>query len=76
MKGSGSRLAGAKRAQILRWLSSEPYIKHHEETKKDALPGTGQWLLSDMVFHTWKNGSESSLLWLHGMIGSGKSKLV
>jgi hypothetical protein len=41
-----------------------------------VLPGTGQWLLSDIAFETWKNESVSSLLWLHGMIGSGKSKLV
>jgi hypothetical protein len=76
MKGSGSRLAVEKRTRILGWLSSEPYIQHHEQMKEDVLPGTGQWLLSDMVFRTWRNGSDSSLLWLHGMIGSGKSKLV
>ncbi|MCJ1248784.1 hypothetical protein MMC30_006003 [Trapelia coarctata] len=54
----------------------EPYLQHHEQTKKDVLPGTGEWLLSDPVFMTWKKDSVCSLLWLHGILGSGKSKLV
>jgi hypothetical protein len=76
IRGSRSRLVVSKRTEILSRLSPEPYIQHHEQTKMDVLPGTGQWLLSDLVFDTWKNESVSSLLWLHGMIGSGKSKLV
>jgi hypothetical protein len=66
----------SKRIRILQWLSSEPYIKHHEETKKDVLTGTGGWLIVDSVFQSWKKESVSSILWLHGMPGSGKSKLV
>jgi hypothetical protein len=66
----------SKRVEILRWLSPEPYIQHHEQTKKDVLLGSGAWLLSDPVFDTWKNESVSSILWLHGIPGSGKSKLV
>jgi adenylylsulfate kinase-like enzyme len=42
----------------------------------DVLPGTGQWLLSDPVFDKWKKESVSSILWLHGIPGSGKSKLA
>ena len=66
----------SKRTVILRWMSSEPYLQHHEQTKKEVLSGTGQWLLSDLVFQRWKKESVSSLLWLHGIPGSGKSKLV
>jgi len=40
------------------------------------LTGTGQWLLSDPIFKKWKDDSASSILWLHGIPGSGKSKLV
>jgi hypothetical protein len=57
-------------------MSREPYIQHHEQTKQGVLSGTGQWLLSDPVFEKWKNESASSILWLHGIPGSGKSKLV
>ena len=66
----------SKRNEILRWMSAEPYIEHHEQTKRDILAGTGQWLLLDPVFIKWKKESASSILWIHGIPGSGKSKLV
>ncbi|RYP43646.1 hypothetical protein DL768_009821 [Monosporascus sp. mg162] len=66
----------SKRIKILRWLSDEPYRKHHQLTKDGFLEGTGQWLLLDPVYARWKEESASSILWLHGIPGSGKSKLV
>ncbi|KIM92814.1 hypothetical protein OIDMADRAFT_107066 [Oidiodendron maius Zn] len=66
----------SKRTEILRWISSEPYLQHHEQTKMDLLLGTGQWLLTDPIFATWRKESVSSMLWLHGIPGSGKSKLT
>ncbi|KAH7086732.1 hypothetical protein FB567DRAFT_592603 [Paraphoma chrysanthemicola] len=68
-------LEGA-RAKILRWLSCEPYEDHHIVSKREVLKGTGEWLLNDSTFKQWKNGSASSILWLNGIAGSGKSKLV
>jgi N-terminal domain of NWD NACHT-NTPase len=64
------------RLKILLWLSSQPYLQHHEESKKDVLAGTGRWLLAEPVFAKWRNGSGSSILWLHGVPGSGKTKLT
>ena len=69
-------VSASERTKILQWISVEPYIKHHEQTKKDILDGTGQWLLLDPVFNKWKKESASSILWIHGIPGSGKSKLV
>jgi hypothetical protein len=66
----------SKRTDILLWISPEPYNQHHAKEKKEVLSGTGQWLLSDPIFNQWKKESVSSLLWLHGIPGSGKSKLV
>jgi len=60
----------------MQWLSEEPFLGHHNLMKEDVLEGTGQWLLSDPVFKRWKDESASSILWLHGIPGSGKSKLV
>ena len=71
-----SLFQASKRTEILRWISREPYIEHHEQTRKDVLSGTGNWLLSDATFEKWKKDSVSSILWLHGILGSGKSKLV
>ncbi|KAF5257091.1 hypothetical protein FOXYS1_12402 [Fusarium oxysporum] len=65
-----------KRREILQWLSKEPYRKHHQLVREGIVEGTGQWLLSDPVYLQWKEESASSILWLHGIPGSGKSKLV
>ena len=64
------------RTQILRWLSPIPYMQHHIQAKSDVLPGTGQWLLHDPRLLDWQNSRSSSVLWLHGIPGSGKTKLV
>jgi hypothetical protein len=66
----------SERTNILRWLSPEPYKEYHNQARRDVLAGTGKWLLSDSVFKKWKDESASSILWLHGIQGSGKSKLV
>ncbi|KAJ0126878.1 hypothetical protein HZ326_30018 [Fusarium oxysporum f. sp. albedinis] len=70
------QLDKTKRREILQWLSKEPYRKHHQLVREDVVEGTGQWLLSDPVYLQWKEESASSILWLHGIPGSGKSKLV
>uniref|UniRef100_A0A0W0FZH6 Nephrocystin 3-like N-terminal domain-containing protein n=1 Tax=Moniliophthora roreri TaxID=221103 RepID=A0A0W0FZH6_MONRR len=63
-------------AKILDWISSLPYQEYHNHHKRDVLQGTGSWLLEDQVYKDWKNSNNSSLLWLHGIPGAGKSKLV
>ena len=65
-----------ERTKILLWISPEPYIAHHNQTVKDVLHGTGQWLMEDPLFRRWRRDSVSSIFWLHGISGSGKSKLV
>ncbi|KAK2770373.1 ankyrin repeat protein [Colletotrichum kahawae] len=42
----------------------------------EVLEGTGKWLLEDEIFQSWKDAEASSILWLHGIPGSGKSKLT
>jgi hypothetical protein len=74
----GERLTDtdSQRGEILQWLSREPCIEHHQQTQNGVLPGSGQWLLFDPQFKRWKDESASAILWLHGIQGSGKSKLV
>ena len=67
---------GSERIEILLWLSSQPYIEHHQQIKRQALSGSGQWLLQDPLYSQWYEQSVSSLLWLRGKPGSGKSTLV
>ncbi|KAI8650762.1 NACHT domain-containing protein [Fusarium keratoplasticum] len=70
------QLHATRRTEILSWISKEPYRQHHMQTRSEVLEGTGKWLLHDPTFLQWKNESASSILWLHGIPGSGKSKLA
>ncbi|ESK85849.1 hypothetical protein Moror_2373 [Moniliophthora roreri MCA 2997] len=70
------RLSDTKRSKILNWISPLLYEGHRNYQKRDVLRGTGQWLLQDRIYTAWKSDSASSLLWLHGIPGAGKSKLV
>ena len=76
LNGIEDHLDKLKRYEILQWVSAQPYLEHHEQISKNALPGTGKWLLEDSTYADWHRGSTSSLLWLHGKVGAGKSTLV
>ncbi|KAH6698408.1 hypothetical protein BKA61DRAFT_682441 [Leptodontidium sp. MPI-SDFR-AT-0119] len=79
LQGIQDNLTDTKRRTILDWMSDTtklPYLKHHKENKRQILKGTGEWLLNDEMYKKWKDDSASSLLWLHGIPGSGKSKLT
>ena len=65
-----------ERLDIIQWLSPLPYKTHHEQTRKDILSGTGTWFLQEQQLLEWQVSSSSSIMWLHGAPGSGKSKLV
>jgi len=66
----------SKRLEILNWISAQPYANYHRQACTNVLYGTGDWLLQDSNYEIWQRESASSLLWLHGMPGSGESKLV
>ncbi|EEB95754.1 hypothetical protein MPER_05225, partial [Moniliophthora perniciosa FA553] len=70
------QLEDSERTRILDWISPLPYQGYHNHHKREVLQGTGQWLLQSQIYNEWKNDSTSSLLWLHGIPGAGKSKLV
>lgn len=58
--------ANETRRGILRWLSLEDFEDTHERHFKKRFENTGQWLLDDPRFISWKDGAKSSLLWCHG----------
>lgn len=65
-----------QRVEILQWVSKMPYMQHHYQTRKDILPRSGAWFLNDKQLYLWYHSSSSSIMWLHGSPGTGKSKLV
>ena len=65
-----------QRLRVFEWLSTVQYMSHHRAKSKNVLPGSGQWLLRKPEFMEWMESSTSSILWLHGIPGSGKSMLV
>ena len=69
-------LGDAKRIHILQWISPIPYEQHHNQAKKDLMAGTGLWFLNDDRLLGWRGSSASSIMWLRGIAGSGKSKLM
>ena len=66
----------AERGRILQWISPIPYMQHHNQARKDVLAGTGTWFMKDEKILKWLSSSSSSIMWLHGIAGSGKSKLM
>ena len=68
-------LAAKDRLDILEWLSVLSYKEYHNQAQKNILRGTSAWFLEDEQLLEWRKSS-SSILWLHGIPGSGKTKLT
>lgn len=64
------------RARILKAISPIPYSMHHKHARKGRLKGSGEWLLEKTEYQSWRESDTSSVLWLHGIPGSGKTKLT
>ncbi|KAK6865444.1 hypothetical protein PG995_001972 [Apiospora arundinis] len=64
------------RYKILRAISTISYATHHKVAFQGRLRGSGKWFLDKSVYVAWRESSCSSVLWLHGVPGSGKTKLA
>ncbi|KAG8525573.1 uncharacterized protein KY384_009217 [Bacidia gigantensis] len=67
-------LEGKDREKINDWISKVDVYSHHRAIS--VLPGTGLWFLSRQEFRDWESSDESSLLWLRGNAGTGKTSLI
>ena len=55
-----------RRRKVLEWLSSHDFDETHERYFNKRFQNTGQWLLDDTRFRSWRDGAQSSLLWCYG----------
>ncbi|KAF8492973.1 hypothetical protein F5888DRAFT_857262 [Russula emetica] len=71
---ASSILAGTQlRENLRKWLSPPDPSTNHNIACGAHLKGTATWFLQGSTFEKWQ--SSSSLLWIHGKPGSGKSVL-
>ncbi|KAM0412857.1 hypothetical protein ACHAPD_007905 [Fusarium lateritium] len=64
-----------ERCKILQWVSDIPYESDHYIARKGRVDGTGEWLIDHEIYTKWHQSSWSTLLWLNGIPGAGKTKL-
>jgi len=69
-------LLESDRLKVFQWLSTTQYVKHHRSAVKMCLAGSGDWMFRKPLYMEWRKSSVSSILWLHGIPGSGKTVLV
>ncbi|KAL8644848.1 MAG: hypothetical protein Q9226_007565, partial [Calogaya cf. arnoldii] len=61
---------------VRRWLSRAEPETDYAEAKGKRQMDLGEWLTEHRKFKEWKSSTLSSLLWLHGFPGTGKTGLV
>ena len=65
-----------KRVSIIKAVSTINFVSQHKVANASLLPDSGKWFLNKSQFQEWRSESSSSILWLHGIPGSGKTKLT
>ncbi|KAF4857247.1 Ankyrin-1 [Colletotrichum siamense] len=65
-----------RRRRFLEWLPSLNFGEIQENNFERRVTGSGTWLLDHPEFQAWKQSSQSTLLWVHGKPGTGKSHLA
>ncbi|PVH70870.1 hypothetical protein DL98DRAFT_660946 [Cadophora sp. DSE1049] len=64
------------RQATLRWLSCSLHSLHHKTASKDRVDGTGDWIFDMPAFQKWDVDADQRILWIHGIPGAGKTKLI
>ncbi|KAL8997685.1 MAG: hypothetical protein Q9169_003092 [Polycauliona sp. 2 TL-2023] len=61
---------------VRRWLSRAEPETDYAEAKGKRRMDLGEWLMEHRKFKEWHTSNLSSILWLHGFAGTGKTGLV
>ncbi|KAJ5395554.1 uncharacterized protein N7487_009857 [Penicillium crustosum] len=62
--------------KILKWISEIPYEDHHKTIRKGRTANTGGWIFNHGQYKKWESSKRSTILWLHGIPGAGKTKHI
>ena len=66
--------------QVLDWLSpavqDQSRKTSHQSLQYRRLPSAGSWLLQDKEYLQWQDSEESSIAWVRGTSGTGKTMLL
>ncbi|KAL7946381.1 hypothetical protein V8C42DRAFT_352616 [Trichoderma barbatum] len=65
-----------KMLEALDYFSNVKFGEQHQKKAEMRTPGTGTWLLAHSKFKEWEHVDRSSILWLQGTVGMGKSFLA
>ncbi|KAF1994380.1 hypothetical protein P154DRAFT_32248 [Amniculicola lignicola CBS 123094] len=66
----------ALRAEVLTWISIIGHLDQHQIAVQGRTHHTGNWLFQHHQYQHWYKAPSSMILWLHGIPGAGKTKLV
>ena len=66
----------ARTTRISNWLSDIHVDAQHMAIRDGRLPSSGEWLLRHPIYRGWVESLRSSVLWMHGLLGTGKTNLT
>jgi hypothetical protein len=61
---------------VLRWLAPPQFVTPFEQAQDAREIGTAEWLFGESKFESWREATPSSVLWLEGNPGWGKTVLA
>ena len=61
---------------MLSWLRAVEFEDVHDKRSASVVTGTGTWFLTHDSYRSWKASPQSTLLWVKGRPGCGKSVLA
>ncbi|OHF02266.1 hypothetical protein CORC01_02546 [Colletotrichum orchidophilum] len=65
-----------RRKEFLNWLPFIDFGEIHENAFERSVEGTGDWLTKNDSYKAWSASPSSTMLWIYGKHGSGKSHLA
>lgn len=60
----------------MEWLSPVDPRQSYEKIARSRTPGSGAWFVDSKSFMAWRDSTTSSVFWLNGITGAGKTTLM